>query len=73
MASQKPPPARRRREAAMRLPPLGDGNRDPLDRFAGNSRRPARVPRGQAEALDELDELGLCACWTAPRPHRRAV
>jgi len=26
---------RRRREAALRLPPLGDGCRDPLDELAG--------------------------------------
>jgi hypothetical protein len=29
--------------------------------------------RGLADALDHLDELGLCACWTAPRRHRRAA
>jgi len=65
---------RQRREAAWRLPPLDGGRRDPLDQptdFPAES--PSTVERGLAEALDHLDELGLCACWTAPRPHRRAA
>jgi hypothetical protein len=32
-----------------------------------------RGARGLAAALDHLDELGLCACWIAPRDHRRAA
>jgi hypothetical protein len=35
--------------------------------------RHRRTARGLAQALDHLDELGLCACWTAPRHHRRAA
>jgi hypothetical protein len=34
---------------------------------------PARGTRGLADALDHLDHLGLCACWTAPRHHRTAA
>jgi hypothetical protein len=29
--------------------------------------------RGLADALDHLDELGLCACWVGPRRHRRSA
>jgi hypothetical protein len=32
---------RRRREAALRLPPLADGYRDPLDRLAADTGRKA--------------------------------
>jgi len=34
------------------------------------TRRPARH-RGLADALDHLDELGLCVCWVGPRRHPR--
>jgi hypothetical protein len=27
--------------------------------------------RGEDDALDHLDSLGLCCCWTKPRRHRR--
>jgi hypothetical protein len=65
---------RRRRAAAARMRLLPCGCRDPLPcdlaRWcpARNGPRPA-VTRGLAEALDELDALGLCSCWTGPRRH----
>jgi hypothetical protein len=42
--------------------------------YSAETRRAGRDPlRGLAVALDHLDELGLCACWVAPRRHRRAA
>jgi hypothetical protein len=69
---------RRRRDAAARMVPLPCGCRDPLPcdlrRWCPVWDGPRPVSRrGLAVALDELDELGLCACWTAPRPHPQAV
>ncbi len=68
---------RRRRDAAARMTPLPCGCRDPLPcdlaRWCPASGGPPPSRRGLAEALDELDAVGLCACWTGPRPHPQAV
>ena len=68
---------RQRRDAARRLPPLPCGCWDSLPcdlrRWCPALDAPPDPRRGLRRALDELDQLGLCACWTAPRPHPQAV
>lgn len=67
--AEGPPPTvtlQRRRDAALRLPPLEDGFRDPLDKLAG-----VPVPR-QSEEIDVVT-LGLCCTHGEDCPARQSA
>jgi hypothetical protein len=57
---------RRRRDAALRLPPLADGHRDPLDRLAG-----LPVPRAADWGGYDVTTLGLACSHGEDCPARK--